>query len=474
MVAERDVLFGVEHLEHRGGRVSAEIAAHLVDLVEQDERIGRSGTAQRVHDASGHCADVGLSVTADVGLIAHAAQTHAGIAAAHRLRDGFRDRGLADARRACETEHLSLEAGRERADRQKLHDALLDLFHAVVVAVEDALRLLEVETLLAPAAPRQIEHGIEISAHDALLRIRAAELGEAVHLADELFLAFLRQLEVEDALTVGLSLRRCILLAELGLDDLDLLAQVVFALIFIHLGLNFVLDLVFKLEHLGLLAEQADDHGQTARDAELLEDVLLGRNLDTDVLRDVIREEACVAALGNRQLHIGRDSLRIVGVLRKALLRRADKRLRTAFGHTVNIVLELLDLGIDAGLVVLRREELMHERALLALDEHADVVARQAQDLLDLADGADLVEIARGRVVRLEVALCGQKERLTVFHRRFQRADGKQTAHIEVDYHIRERNEAAQRKHRQAAYSRSKLFCHSVSPCRENSYIKTV
>ena len=116
----------------------------------------------------------------------------------------------------------------------------------------------------------------------------------------------------------------------------------------------------------------------------------------------------------------------------------------------------------------------MHERALLALDEHADVVARQAQDLLDLADGADLVEIARGRVVRLEVALCGQKKRLTVLHRRFQRADGKQTAHIEVDYHIRERNEAAQRKHRQAAYSRSKLFCHSVSPCRENSYIKTV
>lgn len=35
VVAERDVLFGVEHLEHRGGRVSAEIAAHLVDLVEQ-------------------------------------------------------------------------------------------------------------------------------------------------------------------------------------------------------------------------------------------------------------------------------------------------------------------------------------------------------------------------------------------------------------------------------------------------------
>ena len=33
VVAERDVLFGVEHLEHRGGRVSAEIAAHLVDLV---------------------------------------------------------------------------------------------------------------------------------------------------------------------------------------------------------------------------------------------------------------------------------------------------------------------------------------------------------------------------------------------------------------------------------------------------------
>ena len=467
MVAERGVLLGVEHFEHGGRRVAAEVVAHLVDLVEQDERIGRTGAAERIHDAAGHCADVGFSVAADVGLVAHAAKAHAGVVASHGLRDGFRNRGLADARRACEAEHLTLQVGREAAHGEKLHDALLDLLHAVVVTVKDALRLFEVEAFLALAAPRQVEHGIEVGAHNALLRVRAAELCEAVCLADELLLALLRQLEVKDACAVGFRLGRRVLLAELGLDDLDLLAQVVFPLVLVHLGLDFVLNFVFEFEHLGLLAEQADDHSQAARDAELFEDVLLDAHLNADVLRDVVGEEAGVAALGHRQLHVGRNARRVVGVLGEALLRRADKRLCAALGHAEHVILKRLDLGVDAALFVLRREELVRERTLLALDEHADIVARQAKDLLHLADGADLIQVARRRVVGFQVTLRAQKERLTVFHRRFQRSDGQQASHIEVDDHIRERYKAAQRKHRQAAESRSILFCHSLSPCRE-------
>ena len=39
VVAERVVLLGVEHLEHRARRIAAEVRAHLVDLVDHQQRV---------------------------------------------------------------------------------------------------------------------------------------------------------------------------------------------------------------------------------------------------------------------------------------------------------------------------------------------------------------------------------------------------------------------------------------------------
>ena len=45
VVAERVVLRRIEHLEQRGSRVAAVVAAHLVHLVEKDDGVHRSGLA---------------------------------------------------------------------------------------------------------------------------------------------------------------------------------------------------------------------------------------------------------------------------------------------------------------------------------------------------------------------------------------------------------------------------------------------
>src|SRR5947208_11563095 len=60
---------GVEHLEHRAGRVAAEVRAHLVDLVDQEHRVDRLGVAQRTDDRAGHGADVRPAMAADLGLV---------------------------------------------------------------------------------------------------------------------------------------------------------------------------------------------------------------------------------------------------------------------------------------------------------------------------------------------------------------------------------------------------------------------
>src|SRR4029078_11890609 len=50
MIDERVVLFRIEHFEQRAGRVAAEIHAHLVDFVEQKERIAYGDLRQVLKD----------------------------------------------------------------------------------------------------------------------------------------------------------------------------------------------------------------------------------------------------------------------------------------------------------------------------------------------------------------------------------------------------------------------------------------
>ena len=104
MVAERRVLLGVEHLEHRARGIAAPVGAHLVDLVDQEDGILRLGVAQRADDRPWHGADVRPPVPSDLGLVADAADRDAHELAAERLRDRLAERRLADAGRADEAE----------------------------------------------------------------------------------------------------------------------------------------------------------------------------------------------------------------------------------------------------------------------------------------------------------------------------------------------------------------------------------
>ena len=73
MIAERNILLGVQHLQHRRRRVAPKIVAHFVNLVEQKQRIGCARAAQCIHDASRHRADIRLAMTTDIRFISHAA-----------------------------------------------------------------------------------------------------------------------------------------------------------------------------------------------------------------------------------------------------------------------------------------------------------------------------------------------------------------------------------------------------------------
>ena len=182
VVVERRVLLRIEHLQQGRRRVAAEVLAHLVDLVEQDERVGGLGLLHRLDDLAGHRADIGAAVTADLGLVTHAAERHAHELAAGRLGDRLAERGLADARRADEAQDRAGEPVGALLHGEILDDAVLDLVEAVVVVVEHVLGDGEILLDLRLLAPRNAEHPVEIVAHDRRLGRHRRHLAQLLHL----------------------------------------------------------------------------------------------------------------------------------------------------------------------------------------------------------------------------------------------------------------------------------------------------
>ena len=127
VIAERDVLLRVEHLEQRRRRIAAEVGADLVDLVEHEDRVAGARLVDALEDAAGQRADVGAAVAADLGLVAHAAEREAHELASQGARDRAPERGLAHSGRSDEAEDRAARVGLELAHREVLEDALLDL-----------------------------------------------------------------------------------------------------------------------------------------------------------------------------------------------------------------------------------------------------------------------------------------------------------------------------------------------------------
>ena len=145
------VLHGVEHLEQRGRWVSAPVGADLVDFVQEDHGVHRAGVAQSAHEPARQCADVRAPVTPDLGLVAHAAERHADELPVQSARDRLADGRLARSRRPDQGQDRAgaLVLGDvallpELAHGQVLDDAVLDVFEARVVGVQDLARVYRV------------------------------------------------------------------------------------------------------------------------------------------------------------------------------------------------------------------------------------------------------------------------------------------------------------------------------------------
>ncbi len=202
---------------------------------------------------------------ADLGFVMHAAQTHTGKLTAHTLGNGVGNAGLADARRADQTDNLPLDVLIQLAHGQQLQNTLLDLLQTVVLLVEHLAGVRLIQIILGGGVPRQRQAGIQIAANHAGLGRAALHPGQTVALLQQLLGGFL-ELQRLDFFAVCIGLGAGVLgIAQLLADNVHLLTQIVFPLALVHLGVDLIVQITLNVQNLALLPQQRQQLFQPAQ-----------------------------------------------------------------------------------------------------------------------------------------------------------------------------------------------------------------
>ena len=266
-------------------------------------------------------------MAADLRLVAHAAQRHAHELAVGGPGDRLAERGLAHAGRADQAQDRRLQLVDALLHREVLDDALLDLLEAVVIGVEDLDRLGEVLADLALLLPRQPDQRVDEVAHDRRLGRHRRHHLELLQLRHRLGFGLLRHPGGLDLLLHLVEVGVLVALAQLLLDRLDLLVQVVLALALLHLALDAAADALLDLQDVDFAFQQAQQVLEALADVDHLQDFLLLLQLQRQVRGDGIGQAAAVVDAGHRGQDLRRDLLVELDVLVELREQRAAHRL---------------------------------------------------------------------------------------------------------------------------------------------------
>jgi len=362
--------------------------------------------AERLHDPSGHRADVGTPMPADLRLVTHAAERDADEFAVHGAGDRLSERGLPDARGADEAEDRPLHVAFELPDGEILDDPFLHLVQIVVILVEHAPRFDGVQTVVGRHAPWDVEQPVHVRAEHLVLGRRRRHPREAIHLAIGDGEHGLGQIGLLHPRSQPLDFV-AFALAELVLDRLQLLPEVVLPLRVGHLLLRLRLDLALHFEQRDLAGQRLRHHLQLREQRVGLEQPLLlvGRHV----------EQAAKEIRQAERIFDGRDdAAQLLGEAAGEGQRAVDlllqpSHVRVHFDGSI----DLLGLGVDHGAHRQpRAADDVGAHAREALDNHVEA-RRVPRHLPDDPHGADPLHLIRPRIVELALLQHQQQHAIT-------------------------------------------------------------
>ena len=320
VIAEMAVLFTVQHLKKSGGGISLIIAAHLVDLIQQHERILHARLLQTGHDPSRHGAHVGPSVAADLRLVPHASQADAHIFLVQRLRNAAGDGGFAGSGRSYQTDDGTVSLLRQAPDRQKFQNPLLDLLQSVMIPLQNILRTLQIRVVLRRLIPGKLQQGLKIASFHGSLRASLSQALKSADLPADLILHLPGGFQLlqfgKELLRIGADG----VLSQLLPDVVHLLPQHVVALILIHPRLDLLRQLRPDLRHPDLLVQDARQHLIAAVQIHRLQHGLLLFVIHRHAFDHFIHQPSQTEPPFNAPLHRLAHSREIGGEFQKQLL----------------------------------------------------------------------------------------------------------------------------------------------------------
>ena len=331
-------------------------------------------------------------------------------------------------------------------NRQEFQDPVFDLFQTIVVFIQDFFRASDVADFLRALFPWNRQQPVQIVARDSRLGGHGRHGFELLKFLDGLVADFLGHAGGFD---LFLQLVELALLsaAQLFLDSLDLLVEVVLFLRPLHLPLDSRLDGAVHVQLFDLDVEHVSDPGQTLGGIEDLQQFLL---------------------LFDGKLEVGGDGVRQLGGVFHAHSRdhgfviQRLAQLYILFEQSCNPLHPGLNLRVGLGRIARHAERNLHVAfaladlknfaALNALDQNLDVAIGQLETLHDVDDSAHLVDLIGLGFVDAGVVLGGQEDLLIGGQRLFQGTNTRFPSHHEWGHHVGEDDHVTNGHH-------GKLFC---------------
>ena len=161
-----------------------------------------------------------------------------------------------------------------------------------MVFVENVFGPFDVETVIGLGVPGELDDPVEVGLDDVVFGGCFVHLAEAVDFPHGLFFDVVLELKGFDprAVFVGGAFGSCVF-AQLGLDRLHLLAEVVFALALVDVALDVGLDLVGDFEQVDFTREEVHEAVEPLFELGCFEELLFFLGGDTEVGGDEVDEK---------------------------------------------------------------------------------------------------------------------------------------------------------------------------------------
>ena len=437
------VLFRIKHLEHCRRGIAAEILTHLVDFIEQDQRVVGFRLFQRLNDLTGHGADIGPAVTADLGFVTHTTKADANEFAPRGFGNGFTKRRFTHTRRADKAHDRAFQLGRPLLHGKIFHDAFFNLFKAIVIIVEHLLCFDQVLFGARFDVPRDRQDPVEVVAHNCGFRRHRRHVFELFQLGVDLLFGFLAQLGVRNArFQLGQFAFAVLAIAQLGLNGLHLLIQIILSLCLLHLRFHAGLDLFLDLQDRHFALHQAVDFLKTLGHGKRFKQILLLLDFNAQVTGNQIGKPRRFSRFRHGGQRFFGDVFLDLGVAFEFFGDGLDQR--PCGGFITGDFAQILGRCLKEAIVI---KVFCDADAGLPFDQHLDGAIGQFQQLQHIGQHTCLKNTVCIRVVDAGINLTGQQNLLVVSHDFFQRAHRFFAAHEKRDNHMREHHDVAQGQH---------------------------